>query len=150
MTPASRRASSGSKDRCRKTPRHRSIRTCWECSQPPTWLRQRGRVPRVEGLDAGLLVAVERRDDLRVVVQAEVVLGRVGEPGAELVEVDELTLAVDERRRERLLGDQLERVGGVAVLVRADVAEVLGGAEGRRGLLEQEQGVVAVRSQVAR
>src|SRR5204862_3131028 len=89
---------------------------------------QRPRVGRVEGLHAGLVVAVER-GDLPGVADADVIVGRIGEPHADLVEVDAKALAVDHRARERLVDDEVERVVGVAVLVRADVADVLGGAE---------------------
>ena len=71
---------------------------------------------RVEGLHARLVVAVERRDRGRG-TGADVVVGGVSEPHADLVEIDAHALAVDDRARERLVDDQVELVVRVAVLV---------------------------------
>ena len=68
--------------------------------------------------------------------QAEVAVRRIGELHTDPVEIDAYAVAVDERGREGLLHDQLEGVVAIAVLVGAEVADVLSGAERRPGLLE--------------
>src|SRR6266516_7552128 len=116
-------------------------------------LRSRERRPRqgvagVECLHTGLVVTVERRHRA-VLAQAEVVRGRVGEPHADVVEVHPDPLAIDQRRSERLLNDQLELGVRLAVLVAVDVADVLGGPERRTRNLQQERGEGGVRRQAA-
>src|SRR4051812_42252419 len=73
---------------------------------------RRGQSPGVGGverLDAGLVVAVERRDGA-VGPEAEVVVGGIGEPHPDLVEVDAHALAVDGPARERLVDDEVKLV----------------------------------------
>jgi len=53
--------------------------------------------------------------------------------------------STDERRGEGLLDDQLQVVVGVPLVVRAEVADVLGRTERSPRLLKQEDRVVAVR-----
>src|SRR5438874_4414712 len=62
----------------------------------------------VQHLYPGRVVPVERGDRPGTLPEAEVVTGRVGEPHADVVEVDPLALAVDQRGGERLLDDQRE------------------------------------------
>src|SRR5256885_2239149 len=85
--------------------------------RPETWGERLG-VGRVERLHAGLVVAVEWRDSVDAGGGgAEVVVGGVGEPHADLVEVNAHALSVDQRAGERLRDDQPERVARVAPLV---------------------------------
>src|SRR5881397_1306123 len=99
------------------------------------WICIRG----VEGLYARLVVAIEGCHRA-VWPEAEVITGRVGEPGADLIQVDADPLTVDERGRECLRHDQPEGVVGEAQLVGREVANVLGGAKGRARQLEEEDG----------
>src|SRR6266516_1231411 len=109
---------------------------------PPTrkWCslgrRERIRVGRVEGLDTGLAVAVERRRRA-VRAETEVAVVGVGEPAPDSVEIDPLANAVDERRRESLLHDQAVGVVSVSVGIVGEIIDVLGGPERRPRLLEQ-------------
>src|SRR3954453_797096 len=123
------------------------------CGLPPVLLGsgQRLRVGGGERLHAGLFVAIERRHAMDAGGGgAEVVVRGIGEPHADLVELDALALTVGgQRARERLVDDGPELVFGVAVAVGGDVAEVLGGAERCAGLLEQEDRVGAIGGQRA-
>src|SRR5262249_46578 len=75
--------------------------------------------------------------------------GRVAEPHADVVEVYPDPLAIDQRRGERLLNDQLELGVRLAVLVAVDVTDVLGGPERCTRNLQQERGEGGVRRQTA-
>src|SRR5438876_1386052 len=101
------------------------------------------RVRRVEGLYPSLVVAVERRHRTAR-SKADVGARRIGEPGADLIQIDAHPLSVDQRRRERLRHDQPEGVLGHAVAVGCEVADVLGGAKGGARLLDQEHGECGV------
>ena len=107
-------------------------------------------IGRVEGLHASHAIAVERCRRTAVGAEAKIVVRRVCKPYADSIQLLAHTCTVDDRRGEGLAHDQFEGAVPVSLRVGAHVTDILGGAERRFGLLQQENRGAPVGRQVAR